>query len=262
MHRFAYIFNHHFLFVPLVFLVFSCDDILRDNPLDPKNPNSYRPTTISIEAFVNTQNDDAFNQYMLSALSIIEQRYPGKVAIAHYHRNVGDTYPDSLAIPANEILYTQYVNNFDGQKGVPDVFINGVAKRIKGASSAETALERLDNALQPMLVENSFYTIEPEVTKSGSKLIVSVVIARLGSELAEDILVRAILVDKRASEPGSPVVKQIEISNLIPSIEPGEQREIQFSDFYLIPGADLSMLFMISSSENYLVEQAIEVGVP
>ncbi|MFN2128874.1 MAG: hypothetical protein ACK2TU_13525, partial [Anaerolineales bacterium] len=145
MHRFAYIFNQYLLFIPIVVMVFSCDDLPRDNLLDPKNPNSYRPQIVSLEAFVNTQNDADFNQYMLEALSIIEQRYPQKVAIAHYHRNVPDTtYEDSLAIQANEILYTQYVNYFDGQKGVPDVFINGVAKRIKGASSVATALERLD----------------------------------------------------------------------------------------------------------------------
>ena len=176
MHRLVYTFSTYILFVLIIILIFACDDIPRDNLLDPKNPNSYRPKFISIEAFVNTQNDDDFNEYMLSALSIIEERYPEKVLIAHYHRNVGDTYPDSLSMPGNDILYTQYINEFDGQKGVPDVFINGVAERIKGASGVESALVRLENALQPMLVENSFYTIEPKLSVKGSNLAVSAVI--------------------------------------------------------------------------------------
>jgi len=98
----------HFIFrhslILFLFIISACDDIERDNILDPKNPGSYRPLTTMIEAFVNTENDQLYNQYMISALNKIKEQYGQKVVIAHFHRNVG-VFSDSLALRDNEILY-------------------------------------------------------------------------------------------------------------------------------------------------------------
>ncbi|MCK4754801.1 MAG: hypothetical protein KAS58_06175, partial [Calditrichia bacterium] len=78
-------------------ILISCKDIPRDNVLDPKNPDSYRAQVISLEAFVNTENDQMYNEYMLSALQTIVNRYPGKLILLQYHRKA-ISFPDSLAI--------------------------------------------------------------------------------------------------------------------------------------------------------------------
>ena len=42
------------------------------------------------------------------------------------------------------------IRDFDDLKGVPDVFINGASDRIKGASSAEAAIDRIDAAIEEL----------------------------------------------------------------------------------------------------------------
>ncbi len=244
-----------------VVILISCKDIPRDNVLDPKNPDSYRAQVISLEAFVNTDNGQQYNQYMLSALKTIVERYPGKLTFAQYHRNVG-SFEDSLEIIENENLYEQYVNQFDGLKGVPDVFINGSVYRVKGASSVEAAIERIDTAIQPLLIENTFFTIEPTVTRSNSKISISTKIARLGSESISDIIVRATVTEQIDSGLYTRVVRYMKNSNLIPRLQPGEQKEIKYSDFPIELSADYQVIFTVTSNQSLIVHQSIEVVLP
>lgn len=246
--------------VAIVYLI-ACKDIPRDNVLDPKNPDSYRAQVISLEAFVNTENSQEYNEYMLSALQTIVNRYPGKFTLLQYHRYTSsDT--DSLAIPENESLYEQYVNKFDALKGVPDVFINGSVDRIKGASSIENAIERVDNAIQPLLIENTFFTIEPTVTRTNSKISISTKIARLGSESISDIIIRATVTEQIDSGIYTRVVRHMENSNLIPRLQRGEQKEIKYSDVTIESGADLQVIFTVTSNQSLIVYQSVEVAVP
>ena len=244
-----------------LFILLSCKDISRDNILDPKNPESYRAHVISLEAFVNTDNDQMFNEYMLTALQTIINRYPGKITFMQFHRNAGE-FTDSLTIPENENLYEQYVNKFDALKGVPDVFINGAFIRIKGSSSIETAIDRIDNAIQSLLIENSFITIEPTVRRSSSKISFSTKIARLGSESISDIIVRATVTEQ--IDPGiyTRVVRNIENSNLIPRLAPGEQKEIKFSDVAVESGENLQVVFTVTANQSLIIHQSNEVIVP
>jgi hypothetical protein len=178
-----------------------------------------------------------------------------------YHRN-STYFTDSLAIPENELLYEQYLKKFDDLKGVPDVFINGTVDRIKGASSVEGAVERIDNAIQHLLIENAFFTIEPTVKRNNSSVSLSTKIARLGTELASDIIVRATVTERINSGIDSRVVRYMENSNLIPRIEPGEQREIKFSDLILDSNNNLYAVFTVTSNQNSIIHQSIEVPVP
>ncbi len=244
-----------------VVILISCKDIPRDNVLDPKNPDSYRAQVISLEAFVNTNNGQMYNEDMLSALRTIVGRYPGKLTFAQYHRDVG-SFEDSLEIIENENLYEQYVNQFDGLKGVPDVFINGSVYRVKGASSVEAAIDRIDLAIQPLLIENTFFTIEPAVTRTNSKISISTKIARLGSESVSDIIVRATVTEQIDSGIFTRVVRNMENSNLIPRLQPGEQKEIKYSDVTIESGADLQVIFTVTSNQSLIVYQSIEVAVP
>ncbi len=244
-----------------VIILISCKDIPRDNVLDPKNPDSYRAQVISLEAFVNTQNDTLYNEYMLSGLQTIVNRYPGKLTFAQYHRNA-ISFPDSLAIRENENLYEQYVNQFDALKGVPDVFINGSVYRVKGASSAAAAIERIDFAIQPLLIENTFFTIEPTVTRTNSKISISTKIARLGSESVSDIIVRATVTEQIDSGIFTRVVRHMENSKKIPRLQPGEQKEIKYSDFPIELSADYQVIFTVTSNQSLIVYQSVEVAVP
>lgn len=261
MHLSLSVFRYITVTALLLSLGLSCKDIVRDNVLDPKNPASYRPQITVIEAFVNTQNDAMYNENMLMALYEMEDRYPGKILIAEYHRNT-DFFEDSLSLPESENLYESYIEEFDNQKGVPDVFINGVSDRVKGASGVQSAIERVDNAIQPFIVANSYFTLEPAVSKNGSTITFHLRIARLGTESAGNILVKAVFIEKLNSEYLQNVVRHIDISNLIPEIEPGEQKQIDFPDFSYQNEDEMNIVFTVLSTDDIKIQQSIEVKVP
>ena len=255
----------NFKCIAAILLIFSginaCKDIPRDNVLDPKNPSSYSDWIISIEAFVNTENDKLYNEYLIEALNSISIQYPGKVTIAQYHRNVA-TFTDSLSIPENEYIYEDYINQFDSQKGVPDVFINGALERVKGSSSVENTIERIERALLPLLKENSHFTIEPELSRQEGNLSINIKLARLGSFQTENIFLRVMLIEKIDSEYLSRVVRSIQSSNLIPALEPGEVKEISFDGIEYNAGAHQSLILNVLSNEDHIVRQSIEVAIP
>jgi hypothetical protein len=257
------LFNFKYLYIIFIFLLgFSaCKDIPRDNILDPKNPSSYRDWIISIEAFVNTENDKSYNEYLISALNTIYNRYPEKLTIVHYHRNVG-TFIDSLSITENEFIYEDYINRFDSQKGVPDVFINGTLVRIKGTSSIESAIERFERALVPLMKENSHFTIEPDLSQEGNILKLNLKLARLGSELAKNIIIRVVLVEEINPELQSHVVRDVNTSNIIPELEPGDIKEIKFEGIRIDPQSTQSLVITVLSNDDLVVRQSLEVLIP
>jgi len=245
----------------LFFVLTACKDIDRDNILDPKNPDSYRALTTMIEAFVNTENDQFYNQDMIAALNSIKEQHGDKVVIAHFHRHAG-TFMDSLSGQENEILYEKYIDQIDSEKGVPDVFINGPDIRIKGASSAQAALQRIEAQLQPLLIENSYFTIEPSLKRENGSVQISVKLARLGSQAAEDLFLRLVITEKLDNTYRSHVVRRVEVSNLIPEMEPGERKTIAFSDLNIYRNPDLKAIIMVVSNQNLHIFQTIEVPLP
>ena len=91
----VFIYRFRILTIILILFLVECQNIPRDNPLDPKNPESFSSLNILIEAFVNTANPHRYNEYMLAALDSILNSYPNRVVIAEYHRNTEvylDTY--------------------------------------------------------------------------------------------------------------------------------------------------------------------------
>ena len=245
----------------LAFALSACEDIPRDNPLDPKNPDSYRAQSATIEAFVNTENDEQYNQYMIMALNTIKERYGNKVAIFHFHRNVAH-FTDSLSLSENDILYDSYINFLGSEKGVPDVFINGPKTRIKGASSVEAALERIEEYLQPYLLTNSYFTLEPVLSRQDGVVYASVNIARLGSLAVENIYLRMAVTERIDNRYLSQVVRHVQISNLIPAMEPGERKAISFSRFNMRSDPNLRIQMMVISNEDLSILQCIEEPLP
>jgi len=236
----------------------ACNDIPRDNLLDPKNPGSYRQAVIMIEAFVNTENDALYNENMISALNTLKMRYPSKLAVAHYHRNTTG-FTDSLMIPGVENLYEQYLGYYDDQKGTPDVFINGAYARVKGATSVDNALERLEAVLTPMLVQNAYFTLEPVMSSRNSTVNLSVMVARLGGTYAENLLVHVTIIEKVDNSTLSAVARHQALSNLVPHMEPGEQLTIELGEFHRTDTKPLKAIFKIVSNDSKQVHQTVEV---
>ena len=157
------------LCVFLVLIIFQCEDIPRDNVLDPKNPDSIIQHKIMIEAFVNTNNPSSVNEYALQALDSLSMLYADRLLIAEYHRNTAE-YNDPYHLDKGELLYQHYISQFDNVKGVPDIFINGSNQRIQGASSASFSLFRLEAALAGEISQNSYFLIDVEYTEDNNQI--------------------------------------------------------------------------------------------
>jgi hypothetical protein len=260
----SYIFK---LIIAIIFIYcgfYACKEIPRDNVLDPKNPDSQRAQIVAIEAFVNTNNEDNYNEVTLEALNQLQDKYPNKLTIVQYHRNVGEIedplYGDLAKV---EILYETYVNAFQpGTKGVPDVYFNATAARIQGASIVSKTLLRLEEELQPFLVQNSFFTIEADVKREGSQVTISCQVARLGAAEANDILVKAIIIENIDNQIHKRVVRDIMKSNIISRLIPGEVKEIKFDNFEDTSNSELKVIFNITSENELEIFQSEEVQVP
>ena len=204
----------------------ACGDIERDNPLDPQHPESTRPQTVLIEAFVNI-NDSLqhnINEYALAALDNLYSIHAPDVIIVDYHRNTLD-YIDPYHRLQNETLYQRYIGEFNAVSGVPDVFFNGTLARVQGASSINHSIQRIGGALQPFLNQNSPYALEIGYDRNGDQVIPRVTVARLNRpSLSEgDIIIKALLVARIDNAFLRRVVRD-DASSSVQTISKGEVR--------------------------------------
>jgi hypothetical protein len=258
----SYIFRNILLLIGFCFIFNACQDIPRDNVLDPKNPESSTRQILAVEAFVNTNNALSYNQNMLNALDLLNDKYPDKLTIMQYHRNVGSNL-DSLHEDLNEILYDSYVQGYQaGSKGVPDVFINGLTARIQGATSVANALFRLEEAIQPLLVQNDYFTLELKASRNNSEVTLSAKIARLGSSPIDNILVKALIVENIDNQLHKRVVRDMQKSSAISKMNPGEIKEIDFDSYTDLSNSDLRFVGIVTSENELNIYQSNEVRVP
>ena len=252
------------LLVLLSLLLTACEDIPRDNILDPKNPSGTRPQIISLEAFVNTDTLIPFdyNFQLLEALNQLESKYEHQIVILEYHRNV-QNYVDPDHSIENEALYTKYVDYAQpDSKGVPDVFINGTTARVQGAYDATGSTKiRLEQAIEPLLIRNSSYAIEPKINKISAGYEISTIIARLGNSSGMNLLVKAVIISQDDNEYQRRVVKLISKSNVITEIEPGEIKEVNFPVYQKTDQNPESIIFFITSDDEVRVYQTLKVDL-
>ncbi len=258
---FQFIFKNLIIFIFCLVFLLGCDDIPRDNILDPKNPTSERPKIVTVEAFVYTGSDapNALNDTMLIALEQIRNTYNNKITVLEYHRNTTNYRNDPYHHNSNENLYNIYTG-FIG-KGVPDVFIDGTAARVQGASTVQNSVFRLDEALRSFLIENSFFTIEPTITKGNNGINFSTKIAKLGSTDAEDIIVKLIILAQYDNDVLKRVVSEIRSSNKITKLNHGETTDIDFGSDAIDPMANKAV-FTVTSEDEKTIYQSIEVDIP
>lgn len=254
------------LILLLSLVLISCTDISRDNILDPKNPSSTRTHIVSLEAFVNTSSaipeEIDYNYQLIDALNQLEKKYQDQIIILEYHRNVQE-YSDPDHSIENESLYSKYISHVEpGSKGVPDVFINGTTARIQGAYNAGgTTRVRLEQAIEPLLIRNSHFALEPKINPSSSGYQISVKIARLGENAANDILVKAVYISKDDDNFHQRVVKHISKSNIITKIEAGEVTEVNFPAYQPFDQNRESVIFFVTSEDEVQIYQSIRVDL-
>ena len=254
------------LILLLSLVLTSCTDISRDNILDPKNPSSTRSQIISIEAFVNTSSqipeEIDYNYQLIDALNQLENKYQDQIIILEYHRNVPQ-YTDPDHSIENENLYSKYIANIQpGSKGVPDVFVNGTTARIQGAYDANgTTKIRIEQAIEPLFIRNSHFALEPIIETSSSGYNISVKVARLGENAANDILVKVVYISKDDDNFHQRVVKHISKSNIITKIEAGEVIEVNFPAYQPSDQNRKSVIFFVTSENEVQVYQSIKVDL-
>jgi hypothetical protein len=248
-----------FSIIVAILLLSSCKDIPRDNPLDPQNPNSYQQNVILLEAFVNTNNPYNYNLWALQALDSIAETYGSHVVIAEYHRNTSQ-FTDPLADPLFELLYEKYVeHSAPVMKGVPDVFINGIGDRVQGASSVSSVISRLNTIISDLVILENQFTLQPgEVKINSSEIIASCMIARLGSQSSDNLLLKMILVQRINSQELKRVVREVEKSTTISRLVAGEIKTISFDPAQFSERPD-EIIFSLTSSDELTVYQCIRV---
>jgi hypothetical protein len=215
-----------------------------------------------LEAFVNTNNPLPYNQWALQALDEIKALHDIRILIAEYHRNTRQ-YTDPLADTLIfEPIYENYVENSDPNlKGVPDIFINGTKGRVQGASSTSNVASRLNDILANQVILNNHYILEPaEITLNSSQLSASCKIARLGSQSAEDLLLRVILIKQIDNQFLKRVVIDVKRSNTISNLNAGEIRTIGFDSINFTERPD-KVIFSLISSDELTIYQNIEVDL-
>jgi hypothetical protein len=255
----VYKFNYNLFIV--VLLLMACKDIPRDNILDPHNPNSYQSSTILIEAFVNTYNPLSYNQWALQALDSVKEIYGSKILIAEYHRDT-DRYSDPYSKLIFEPLYDKYVENSSEKvKGMPDIFVNGTDQRVQGASGVNSVMTRVNTILSKLTIDNTHFTLEPaDVKVSGTTLEASCKIARLGNQIANNLLLRLILIQKVNSQELKRVVTDLKKSSAILRLEAGEITTIKF-DPIPIDERPNQIIFSLTSSDELTIYQNIKVDL-
>lgn len=247
--------------VLFILLLIGCQNIPRDNPLDPKNPESYASLNILIEAFVNTANPYRYNEHVLRALDSIYTSYPNRIAIAEYHRNT-QYYSDTYHRTENETLYNLYLEDFEtAVKGLPDVFINGTSYRIQGASSIESARLRLEDIISAEIIKNCSFLLELDYTIDNDQIIAEITLAPLHNNSSSDILVKAVLTAQYDTNYHKRVVNNSVKGNLIPNIEAGESKVVTLPGMKINASEKTHLIVFITSEDEKTIYQCQSVEI-
>ncbi|MBN1407285.1 MAG: hypothetical protein JW956_05830 [Calditrichaceae bacterium] len=222
-------FKSIFRLIVLIALLAACSDIERDNPLDPKNPDSYSETPILIEAFVNNQLE--YVEYATQALNQIEAEFSDQVdiIIVEYHRvhPVDTNNLDVYANPLFDGLHQDYADNYENPKGVPDIYVNGSQGRVFGAYDINSVYYRLSPIISDLAGQQSKYSLEVDLETSGNQLNVDYRLARLGKESDQNLQLHVVLIKDYGIPGARRIVDKVTYpdAEFISKIDKGEYAE-------------------------------------
>jgi len=208
----------------LALLFCACDELARDNPLDPGNPRSERRRVILIEAFVNEATP--FSPFAAAALDSLANVFSTDALIIAEHHLPSTSFVDQNALAES---LERYANLTAVNRGVPDVFFNGSSTRVQGASSMQTALARYRDTIDRIAGAVSHFTIEADKKTSGARIDLDVTIARLGDREFSQFSVCAVIWEDLGTSHRHRVVRKVVAHQIFNSIAPGEKKVMSFS---------------------------------
>jgi len=248
-----------FVFSLMVAVLFTaCADIPRDNPLDPKNSTGFTEPLVLVEAFVNTaeQIPGPYNDWALEGLDAARQTFPQEALFVEYHRDVAG-YDDTLntAVTSNRFtaLHQKYAAaNSPVPMGVPDIFVNGAATRISGASDAATVAEQVRAGIASIVPEKNYFKIEarPEWVNA-RQLLLHCTIAMLGDRSSSHKKIRVIFLRE------SGVAEDVNLNEALPDLSAGEFVRKDFGPYSLTEQTK-EMIVSVVSDDDLTVFQSVK----
>jgi hypothetical protein len=229
-------------------------NIPRDNPLDPKNPDSSRPRKMMIEAFINLETDFPYDGFMAAALDSLVKLYPDQVLVAEYYRNVqNDT--THYCLSGNEILYEHYLEIFGTKtKCVPDVFVNGTEARIRGASSVESALFRLQQIVSPRMSQICKFSMEMKYSIANNQILLVVTLVKLGDEDAQNLLIKTVMISRKDALHRRVVTASVK-SQRIEQLLYGEIQKIDLPSMQVDFSVENEMIAVLCDQDERVIYQ-------
>lgn len=207
-----------------LFLLVACENLERNNPLDPQNSNSERRRVVFVEAFVN----DAvpFSAFALQALDSLAVTFPQQQVVIVEHHLPSAKFTDDAALPESADRYKILTT---AAPAVPDLFFNGSQSRVQGASTTGNAVFRYRNTIQAELDKLAHFTIEAKKSISANQIDIDVTIARLGKEDFSQFAVKAIISEDLGIAKHHHVVRKILLAENFSGIAAGERKSVYFT---------------------------------
>lgn len=213
-----------------------------------------------IEAFVNLETGFPYDGYMTAALDSLVKRYPDRVLVAEYYRNV-QNYKTPHDLSENEVLYERYLNYLSPNiKSVPDVFINGSEARIQGASSVESALFRLQQIISNRISDLSEFSMEMTYSVNGRQISPTVTLAKLGNTDAQNLLVKIVLISRMDNLHRRVVTASVK-SPRIAQMDHGEIQKIDFSPIQIDFSVENRVLAVVCDQDERIIHQSESIRV-
>jgi hypothetical protein len=205
-------------------LLVACENLERNNPLDPQNPDSERRRVVFVEAFVN--DAAPFNAFALQALDSLAATFPQQQVVIVEHHLPSAKFTDVEALTESADRYKILTT---AAPAVPDLFFNGSRSRVQGASSTGTAVFRYRHAIQAEIDKVAHFTIEAQKTISANRIDLDVTVARLGKGDFSPFAVTAMIAEDLGAAGHHHVVRKILLPENFSGIAAGERKSAHFS---------------------------------
>lgn len=246
------------ILLPAVLALFfmQCQDLQRDNILDPKNSRSQRPRTVLVESFVNESGGDVV-QLATLALERLRREYEADdfILLEHHIQKTADTDPY-----AQEQSYTRYTELVPqvSRQGLPHVFFDGSQAEVQGASEEDIAYLRYKTELDKRLLLPAYFTIEAKTTLDEGAVTVWAQIARLGDKNARHVTVK-IAVAEDIFHNGRFVVRAFLPALSFGTMRPTNIEEIR-KEIALDPDWNLADLVIVIIVQNSVTKEVYHIA--
>ncbi len=207
-----------------ILLLVACEDLERNNPLDPQNPSSERRRVVFVEAFVN--DAAPFSAFALSALDSLAVTFPQLQMVIVEHHLPSAKFTDAQALPESADRYKILTA---AAPAVPDLFFNGSPRRVQGASTVGTAALRYRHAIQAEIDKVAHFTIAAQKTISAHRIDIDVTVARLGKDGFSQFAVTALIAEDLGTAGHHHVVRKILLPENFSGIAAGERKSAHFT---------------------------------